>query len=114
MQRKTRVQGAGAGGSACPGRLGSSCVRSLRAVITLFRTRIAAPTNRGPNRPAGGQWARATGGGAGGEGDGEAAGGGPGAALPQGLKDKGKATKAMGVDEFLEKGVGGAQLPRKR
>ncbi|PSC70050.1 PHD finger 3 [Micractinium conductrix] len=27
---------------------------------------------------------------------------------------KGKPTKPMGVDEFLEKGVGGAQLPRKR
>ena len=27
---------------------------------------------------------------------------------------KGKASKPMGVDEFLDKGLGGAQLPRKR
>ena len=29
-------------------------------------------------------------------------------------RDRGKATKAMDVGEFLEKGVGGAQLPRKQ
>ncbi|GAB4817253.1 hypothetical protein N2152v2_004299 [Parachlorella kessleri] len=60
----------------------------------------------------GGQWGRTAGGGANGEdGDGEEEGGGaPGAALPP----KGKPTRPMGVEEFLEKGVGGAQLPRKR
>jgi len=29
-------------------------------------------------------------------------------------KDKGKATAAMPVSEFMDKGLGGAQLPRKR
>ena len=38
-------------------------------------------------------------------------GAGPGKGHPQ---PKGKATAAMAVDKFLEKGVGGAQLPRKR
>lgn len=33
---------------------------------------------------------------------------------PAERRDRGKGTKAMGVDEFLEKGVGGAQLPRKQ
>lgn len=27
---------------------------------------------------------------------------------------KGKPSRPMGVDEFLDKGLGGAQLPRKR
>eukprot|EP00887_Chlorella_sp_A99_P000065 scaffold16.g65.t1 len=46
--------------------------------------------------------------------------GGPGAARPppggpgQQHGVKGRATPAMAVDKFMEKGVGGAQLPRKR
>lgn len=41
----------------------------------------------------------------------EAAGAGPSAKHPV---PKGKPSKPMGVDEFLDKGVGGALLPRKR
>ncbi len=39
-----------------------------------------------------------------------------GPAAPPGTEDrsKQKATKAMGVTDFMDKGVGGAQLPRKR
>ena len=37
--------------------------------------------------------------------------GGPG---PRPAENKGKPTKPMGVNEFLDKGLGGAQLPRKR
>ena len=39
-----------------------------------------------------------------------------GPAAPHGAEDKSrrKATKAMGVTDFMDKGVGGAQLPRKR
>lgn len=39
------------------------------------------------------------------------AGGGAGGKHPA---PKGKASRPMGVDEFLDKGLGGAQLPRKR
>ena len=39
-----------------------------------------------------------------------------GPAAPHVAEDKSrrKATKAMGVTDFMDKGVGGAQLPRKR
>jgi hypothetical protein len=41
--------------------------------------------------------------------------GAPGAAgAPRHPVPKGKATKPMGVNEFMDKGVGGAALPRKR
>jgi hypothetical protein len=45
-----------------------------------------------------------------GEGGGAAGSAAPGAARP----DRGPATKAMGVVDFLDKGLGGAQLPRKK
>ncbi|KAI7836123.1 hypothetical protein COHA_010002 [Chlorella ohadii] len=38
----------------------------------------------------------------------------PGAAAPKHPVPKGKASKPMAVDDFLDKGLGGAQLPRKR
>lgn len=49
------------------------------------------------------------------DGGASAAPGAPGAQRPDGSKlDRGRATGAMGVTEFMEKGLGGAQLPRKR
>ncbi len=38
----------------------------------------------------------------------------PGAERPAALGSAKKATPAMGVSEFLDKGVGGAALPRRR
>lgn len=72
----------------------------------------AQRTERGPTPvwPAGGEAGEdAGGGGGGGEGT-------PGAARPKpGPGGKRTATKAMGVEEFMEKGVGGgASLPRKK
>lgn len=43
--------------------------------------------------------------------DGEGGGGAPAGKHPA---PKGKPSHPMGVDEFLDKGLGGAQLPRKR
>lgn len=81
--------------------------------IALLPTPPYRPTPPHPTRAAGGQWGRSAGGGGS---DDEAGGGGgaPGAKPPKDYKEKGKATKPMGVEEFLDKGVGGALLPRKR
>jgi hypothetical protein len=46
--------------------------------------------------------------------EGGAAAPGPGPAPSKHPVPKGKASRPMAVDEFLDKGVGGAQLPRKR